>query len=263
MTASLIMSTKRSRQKKMDNRHLLLAGFNSSEIEWREGEGLFIKPRWTDKAREHIQAGEYKYLSAVFSYDKQTGEPTQLRMAALVNYPGIDGMEEVVTLAANHFASKSQSMAIEKIYCSILKLLDIHVKDDKPTEVDHRKAMDTVEALKLKLKPNLSNYVPREVYQGIKDEIAVLKNKKLEESIEVIIDYGMRQKKVATREVQWLSALGKQQGLVALRQIIDERLSPDELVKREKQLAVSPEEESVMQVCGLDREAYLKARNSN
>ncbi|MGB0468324.1 MAG: phage protease [Pontibacterium sp.] len=61
-------------------------------MEWREGSGLWIKPQWTSRALDFIKNGEYRFLSAVFPYDKHTGEPLSLHSAALVNRPGIDGM---------------------------------------------------------------------------------------------------------------------------------------------------------------------------
>ncbi|WP_051298708.1 phage protease [Marinobacterium litorale] len=70
------------------------------EIEWREGSGLWIKPTWTPRAKGYIQNGEYRYLSAVFPYDKKTGVPVSLHSAALVNKPGLDGLTAVASLKA-------------------------------------------------------------------------------------------------------------------------------------------------------------------
>ncbi len=68
-------------------------------LEWREGEGLYATDvEWTDKARQMIQSGEYRYISPVISYDKATGAVTRLVSAALTNSPAIDGMEEVTAL---------------------------------------------------------------------------------------------------------------------------------------------------------------------
>lgn len=70
------------------------------DIEWREGSGLWIKPSWTERAKQHISGGEYRYLSAAFPYDTATGIPISLHSVALVNKPGIDGMAEVASLKA-------------------------------------------------------------------------------------------------------------------------------------------------------------------
>jgi len=51
-------------------------------LEWREGVGLFaIDVQWTDAAKAHIQAGEYRFISAVFPYNNQTGAIDDLYLA--------------------------------------------------------------------------------------------------------------------------------------------------------------------------------------
>ncbi|MER0107996.1 phage protease [Aeromonas dhakensis] len=73
--------------------------YNGDEIEWREGQGLFIKPRWTERAAALVTAKEYRFLSAVFPYDAQ-GRPLELRMTAITNDPGVVGMQALAALSA-------------------------------------------------------------------------------------------------------------------------------------------------------------------
>ncbi|WP_439828942.1 phage protease [Aeromonas caviae] len=73
--------------------------YNSDEIEWREGQGLFIKPRWTERAAALVAAKEYRFLSAVFPYDA-LGRPLELRMTAITNDPGVVGMQALAALSA-------------------------------------------------------------------------------------------------------------------------------------------------------------------
>ncbi|ENT3369327.1 phage protease, partial [Escherichia coli] len=81
---------------------LVAAGwFNADEMQWREGEGLFIHPRWTAAAQQRIDDGEFGYLSAVFPYDTATGAVLQIRLAALTNDPGATGMKKLTALAAD------------------------------------------------------------------------------------------------------------------------------------------------------------------
>jgi phage I-like protein len=69
-------------------------------LEWREGKGLFATDvKWTDRAAAMIAAGEYKFISPVFEHDKN-GVVKGIRMAALTNYPGLDGMQAVALTAA-------------------------------------------------------------------------------------------------------------------------------------------------------------------
>lgn len=52
--------------------------------------GLYGAVTWTAKAAAMIAADEYRYLSPVFPYHTQTGEPTDLLQVALTNFPAID-----------------------------------------------------------------------------------------------------------------------------------------------------------------------------
>ncbi len=68
-------------------------------LEWIEGKGLYAaNVRWTDKAKSHIQADEYQYVSCVFTYDVESGEPQEIISAALTNTPALDGMDAVAAL---------------------------------------------------------------------------------------------------------------------------------------------------------------------
>lgn len=73
-------------------------------LQWREGYGLFATDvRWTDRAQSMISAGEYRYLSPVFSYDQKTGEVLELHHVGLTNFPALDGMASLPALAAARF----------------------------------------------------------------------------------------------------------------------------------------------------------------
>lgn len=80
------------------------AWFKGSALEWREGQGLFVTSvDWTEKGSAFIAAKEYRYLSPVFSYDKNTGEVLDLHHVGLTNYPALDGMDSLPALAAARF----------------------------------------------------------------------------------------------------------------------------------------------------------------
>ncbi|SFI83288.1 phage protease [Nitrosomonas sp. Nm34] len=65
------------------------------ELQWRES-GLFaVDVEWTERASQMIKAGEYRYISPVFLYDKKTGAVTRHLHAALTDNPTLDGMDAV------------------------------------------------------------------------------------------------------------------------------------------------------------------------
>lgn len=66
---------------------------NPRSLVWVESglePGLYGEVKWTAKAAEMIAADQYRYLSPVFTYDKTTGEPSDLLNVALTNFPAID-----------------------------------------------------------------------------------------------------------------------------------------------------------------------------
>lgn len=64
-------------------------------VEWRDGQGLFASVEWTARAKGLIAAGEYRYISPVISYDRNSGLVHGLHNAALVNHPALLGMQVV------------------------------------------------------------------------------------------------------------------------------------------------------------------------
>lgn len=62
---------------------------------------------WTERARQMIAAGEYRYVSPVFRFDTKTGRITALLMAALTNHPGLDGLTDLQPLKEDTTMSDS------------------------------------------------------------------------------------------------------------------------------------------------------------
>ncbi|WP_332829647.1 phage protease [Escherichia coli] len=67
-----------------------------------------MPPVWSGRynAAAMIAAGEYKFISPVFAYNKR-GEVLELLHAALTNTPALDGMDAVMLAAASRLASLS------------------------------------------------------------------------------------------------------------------------------------------------------------
>ena len=71
------------------------------DFEYIEGEGLFaLNVDFTPDGKKAVDDKEYRYTSAVFAYDTQTGRPTNLMHVALTNDPAVDGMKAIAALKA-------------------------------------------------------------------------------------------------------------------------------------------------------------------
>ncbi|MCG8993223.1 phage protease [Laribacter hongkongensis] len=81
-------------------------------LEWRE-DGLYATDvEWTATAAAMILAKEYRYLSPVFTYDKQ-GRVTGLLHVALTNNPALDELPELQVAALSRLVSLTQSVTQE------------------------------------------------------------------------------------------------------------------------------------------------------
>ena len=221
--------------------------FNADEILWREGEGLFIKPRWTEKAAAHLAAGEYRFLSAVFSYDAN-GRPLELRMAALVNDPGVVGMQALAALAAQ-FNSTTHSSKEEPQMNELLKKLLAKLGTEVPADgqltgeqetaalsaldaaLDKSKKVPELEqsVAALKAAPpaqgqvDLDKYVPKETYNALVQQVAVLSAKVDTTDAESVLKEAREQGKVVAAEEGYLREYAAQKGVAALKAMLAPR----------------------------------------
>ena len=69
-------------------------------LRWVDGKGLYAEVELTQRARDLVAAGEYRYFSPVFEYAKATGNVARVLMGALTNHPAIAGMDAINLMAA-------------------------------------------------------------------------------------------------------------------------------------------------------------------
>ncbi|MHA3198410.1 phage protease [Yersinia pseudotuberculosis] len=100
-------------------------------MQWREGQGLYVRLAFTPAAQAAIDASEWAYLSAVFPYD-DNGYPLFLRMGALTNDPGLTGMASLAALAAQSLIDISPEKVTEMndYIRQLLERLGIELPDD-------------------------------------------------------------------------------------------------------------------------------------
>jgi phage I-like protein len=225
--------------------------FNADEILWREDEGLFIKPRWTSKAAAHLSAGEYRFLSAVFPYDAN-GRPLELRMAALVNDPGVVGMQALAALAAQFNSttdstthSSKEAPPMNELLKKLLAKLGIEVPaDGQLTGEQETAALSALDAALTKSEKvpeleqsvaalkaatpaqgqvDLDMYVPKETYTALVEQLAVLSAKVDTTDAESVLKEAREQGKVVAAEEGYLREYAAQKGVAALKAMLAPR----------------------------------------
>lgn len=276
--------------------------FNAAEMEWREGDGLYVRPRWTDKAKGFIDADEYRWLSAVFPYDKRTGAPLQIQMAALVNYPGLDGLKDVAALAGLFSPEATPStppnnhpeeIEMEQWLKDLLTSLGIDVDGDSISPEKGKAILSAVKTLQTQAgqvdglntkiatlkaqsgsqEVDLTQYVPKAMYDEAVVEIASLKVENSEQSIDQLVSEAIADGRAFAREEQYLKDLGKQQGLAALKVSLDNRTPIAALTQTQTSTTTTPkkkdqdhltdEDVAVLKATGLAKEDYLKQRGQD
>ncbi|AAN53752.1 phage protease [Shewanella oneidensis MR-1] len=215
--------------------------FNIDDVQYRQGQGLFIKPRFTDNAIAHLNAKEYRYFSLVFGYDKATGRPLFIHSAALTNRPGVDGMLPLAALAALAALDTSlnanalphptqpEGLHVNPLLMKLLAALGIEIAEgSEPTEAqlndalkridDLVKAAGSVDGLKQEVAAltakvgtvDLSEYVPVSTANALRAQLVALTAENgvltVEQTVKAAIDEG----KAFECERDYLTQLGNQ-----------------------------------------------------
>ncbi|MEN9531367.1 MAG: hypothetical protein RIQ83_591 [Pseudomonadota bacterium] len=227
--------------------------YNADEIEWREGQGLFIKPRWTDRASALVAAKEYRFLSAVFPYDA-LGRPLELRMTAITNDPGVVGMQALAALSAlppktnqpGQLATVPKERPMNEAMLALLAKLGIQVEEGSELTTEQgQAALSALDTLKsaagktasaeaalaaLKAQPvqeggqiDLAKYVPVETYNALVTQVASLSAKVETTDAATLIKEARTQGKVVAAEEEYLTAYAAQKGVAALKALLEPR----------------------------------------
>lgn len=218
------------------------------KLEWRDGDGLYaIDVQWTERASAMIEAGEYLYLSPVFSYDKKTGAVLRLVNAALTNNPALDGMDAVAARFLTNESTQEESltMDIEELLNQLRWMLnlpalttaeEITAELQKAIAVIKAGQTDTaaasfsltaylgardaeITALK-SAAPDLSKFVPVETMTELRNQVATLTASLNGKTVDDLVEVALSSGKLLPAQESWARDLGKS-NLVALTAYLD------------------------------------------
>lgn len=204
--------------------------FKGADVEWRPGKGLFVTPEWTEAAKAHIKAGEYRYISPVLVHDKNTGEILDIQMAALTNYAAIDGMQALEASAALRYSQSTNTK--EPSMEELLKLFGLSPNASEDEAVAALKALQTTNtnlqqqldeqsvALKAGHKPDPSKYVPIDAVTALQEEVAALKASGVKAETDDIVDTALSDGRLSPALEDWARELG-QSDITALKAYVE------------------------------------------
>ncbi|KGJ86441.1 phage protease [Colwellia psychrerythraea] len=270
------------------------------KLDYVPGEGLFaVNVDWTPTATKHISDKEYRYTSAVFSYDLKTGRPIELMHVALTNEPALDGMKAITALKSiSTNSTTNEKGAAMNAATQLLALLgvtvasDADITDDQLTqgtvalkalqtkadlsgqlEKDLNTAQTSVTALKANAATadgnvDLSKFVPKETYDAAITQVAALKATGDSNSVDQLLKDNAD--KVFESEISYLTDFGKQQGFVALKKMVDARPAIAALKSKQTQgkkapggnvAALTAEQQYTADQLGLSHKDFLATIN--
>ena len=182
-----------------------------SRLEWRPGDGLYaLGVEWTTAAQNAIDAKEYRYISPVLTYDAKTGDVTGLLMAAIVNYPALDGLTDLAAAATLFHLTRTPPMT------ELLKRLGL------PEDADETAALSALEAIlaerdkakadhqaALSATPDPAKFAPVDALQAMQTELAALRAKVDSDEIKALIEPALADGRLLEAQKDWATDLGK------------------------------------------------------
>lgn len=203
-------------------------------LRWIEGRGLFAEVELTQRARDLVAAGEYRYFSPVFEYARATGEITRILMGALTNHPAIAGMEGVNLMAAASARftipnpPETTVTLLEKLLAAIglpatttedaaIAACTAHKAQAEAAraglKLDAAATAETVTAACTSLRsaatPDPAKFVPVSVVEELKVSVAALTAQNAERQVEDLVAPALADGRLLPAQEAWARDLGK------------------------------------------------------
>jgi len=265
------------------------AGWASrSKFVWREGKGLYLTdPGWTAKASQYIAGDEYRYISPVFTYDKNTGEVLDILSIALTNNPALDGMDPVeLKAAAKQLTQTHEETSMnEELRLAILSALGLAANSDITDEELMAKASASLTDLNSQVAtltaaaekhdeaiaaakagdPDPAKYVPVAAVETLKTDIAALTKKVTDNEKDDLIETGLSEGKLLPAQEEWARSLD----VAALSAYLDNasgvaalsgHQSTGKKFDKEGKEELTEQELAVCKATGIEPEDYRKTK---
>lgn len=193
-----------------------------TELQWREpGEaepgGLYMTPEWTPRAAAMIRDREYRYLSPLFAYDRDSGQVLDLVSVALVNQAGLDGLADLAAMAAlkhlKHPPTDEETCMIPMPILAALGAAETATEAEALACVAaltaERDQLKTEVAALKTAQPDPAKFVPVEAVAKLQDQLAALSADVLAKEVDGIVSAALADGRLAADLKDWATSLGK------------------------------------------------------
>lgn len=221
-----------------------------SQLEWREGDGLYaLDVKWTAAAAAMIAAEEYLYISPMFLYAPD-GRVTELINVALTNNPALDVLPEL-SLAAlsslsvfNSPTPSTQETHMDELLEQLRWLLNLPVgatADDVKAQLQKlisqlsggegmaaasvdlpallARQQDRIAALSAS-QPDPSRFVPVDTMRALQEQVATLTAQVSGRNVDELVVAALSDGRLLPAQETWARELG-QNSLTALKGYLD------------------------------------------
>lgn len=188
------------------------------ELSARE-DGLWARVDWTEKARAHIAAREYRYVSPVFFHSRKSGEILRLDSVSLTNLPNLSMkalaaqdrcaaklQEEPMSLTALRATFGLAEAATEEQVLAHARQLQNEAALAKAAQAKAECELNDVKkelAAQTSADPDPAKYVPLSVLHGVTAELSELKAKAAKETAAGLVAEGVSAGKISPAMKPW------------------------------------------------------------
>ncbi|MBG8623359.1 hypothetical protein ELQ31_10315 [Neisseria meningitidis] len=234
--------------------------------------GMFAEVEWTDKAAAAIAAKEYRYISAVFSYDTK-GYVSKIFHAALTNFPALDGMDEVLAAAsAQILKPETEQNPMKELLQQLFGLPDAGEEELKAALSALVEAKPEGAALSAQNgTPDLTRYAPVSLVRDLQNQVAALTAEREADKGGELITAALSAGKLLPAQKEWAEGVLKQPGGFAFLSGFIENAQPVAALAGsqtggkapdERVAALTAEEAAAAKMLGMSGEEFVKIKES-
>lgn len=220
------------------------AGFMRA-LRWQPGRGLFAEVELTQRARQLIKDGEYRYFSPVFAFNTATGGVQRILMGALTNHPAISGMEPLAAAAAQFFATPNEETSpmnkettappaaddaagaldagVSAGICTALGLPEGASEADAVSACTAliKERDEAIAAAKAAVEsPDPAKFAPVETLRELQAQVAALTAEAAQRMVDDLVGPALADGRILPAQEQWARELGKS-NVAALKAYLD------------------------------------------
>lgn len=183
-----------------------------NKVEVRDGGAIWGRVAWNERGKQSVESREYRYLSPVFAFEKESRRIVRILSAGLTNSPNLH------LTALNHEQDEDDPMKLSEAIRKALGLKDDATEEQAVNAIEQLRAdLDT--AQNREATPSLDKFVPRSDYDkaieratNAENQVKSNQEKALNTEIDSEIDAALKAGKIAPASVEYHKANCREEG---------------------------------------------------